>query len=141
MPFARISAVKGWEDFGFRFKEGTNETAWDDAHDILTFRYTEPMTWWMPMPPQMPRTYEAAVRLAEEQAAAGKPQALAWKTSSFRSVDGKIPVRLLDTPWCNGAVWSMNSMPDVPGEITDFSLKWNDRIRQEHYGSGSQGPA
>jgi hypothetical protein len=134
MPFARISAVKGWEDFGFRFKEGTNETAWDDAHDILTFRYTEPMTWWMPMPPEMPRTYEAAVRLAEEQAAAGKPQALAWKTSSFRSVDGKIPARLLDTPWCNGAVWSMNSMPDVPGEITDFSLKWNDRIRQEHYG-------
>ena len=47
MPFAKISEVKGWEDFGFRFKEGDNETAWDDAHGILTFRYTEPMTWWI----------------------------------------------------------------------------------------------
>ena len=26
MPFAKISAVEGWEDFGFKFKEGTNET-------------------------------------------------------------------------------------------------------------------
>ena len=47
MPFAAISKVKGWEDFGFKFKEGNDETAWDDAHGITTFRYTEPMTWWM----------------------------------------------------------------------------------------------
>ena len=32
MPFAKISKIKGWEDFGFRFKEGNDETAWDDAH-------------------------------------------------------------------------------------------------------------
>ncbi|MCS7236783.1 MAG: hypothetical protein NZ899_00755 [Thermoguttaceae bacterium] len=139
MPFARISAVKGWEDFGFRFKEGNNETAWDDAHDILTFRYTEPMTWWMPMAPEIPRTYEAALRLAEEQAAAGKPQALAWRTSSFRDAEGKIPVLLLNTPWCNGAVWSMNSMPEIPGEVTDFSLKWNQKIREQLYGPKAPG--
>ena len=54
MPFAKISQVKGWEDFGFQFKEGNDETAWDDAHGILTFRYTEPMTWWMPMPKPCP---------------------------------------------------------------------------------------
>ncbi len=45
MPFARISQVKGWEDFGFQFKEGDDETAWDDAHGIFTFHYTEPLTW------------------------------------------------------------------------------------------------
>ncbi len=55
MPFAPISRVERFEDFGFKFKEGTDETAWDDAHDILTFRYTEPMTWWMPLPEQTPR--------------------------------------------------------------------------------------
>ena len=54
MPFAAISKVKGWEDFGFKFKEGNDETRWDDEHGILTFRYTEPMTWWMPMPRSMP---------------------------------------------------------------------------------------
>ena len=31
MPFAKISEVKGWEDFGFRFKEGNDEPLWDDA--------------------------------------------------------------------------------------------------------------
>jgi len=62
MPFAKISEVKGWQDFGFRFKEGNNETRWDDEHDIITFRYTEPMTWWMSMPKEMPRTLERPSR-------------------------------------------------------------------------------
>ena len=50
----QISQVQGWQDFGFRFKEGNDETAWDDAHGIITFRYTEPLTWWMPMPKDAP---------------------------------------------------------------------------------------
>lgn len=41
MPFAKISEVEGFEDFGFVFKEGDNETAFDDAHGIYTFRYVE----------------------------------------------------------------------------------------------------
>ena len=61
MPFARISQVEGWKDFGFKFKEGNNETQWDDRHGIITFRYTEPMTWWMRMPKEMPRTMDAAL--------------------------------------------------------------------------------
>jgi hypothetical protein len=139
MPFARVSSVRAWEDFGFRFKEGNNETAWDDAHDILTFRYTEPLTWWMPMPREIPRSYEAAVKLAEELAAAGRPQALAWKTSSFRDPEGKIPVQLLNRPWCDGAVWSMNSSPGIPGDVTDFSLKWNRDLREKLYGPKAPG--
>lgn len=134
MPFAKISSVEGWQDFGFRFKEGDNEVAWDDAHGILTFRYTEPMTWWMPMAPEVPRTYEAAVAEAERLAGLGRPQARAWQTSSFRDEQGKIPVQLLDTPWCNGAVWSMNSLPQIPGEITDFRVKWNPELRERLYG-------
>jgi len=35
MPFAKISKVQGWEDFGFKFKEGNDETAWDDRHGII----------------------------------------------------------------------------------------------------------
>lgn len=139
MPFAKISQVEHWEDFGFRFKEGNNETQWDDAHDILTFRYTEPMTWWMPMAPEIPRTYEAAVAEAQRLAQQGRPQAKAWLSSSFRDENGRIPLRLLDTPWCNGAVWSMNSLPQIQGEITDFKLKWNPDIRQALYGPNRKG--
>jgi len=139
MPFAKISQVKGWEDFGFKFKEGNDETAWDDAHGILTFRYTEPMTWWMPMPGDMPRTREAALAEARRLADQGKPQAQALFTSGYHDADGSFPARLLDTPWNRGAVWSMNSMPGIRGGVTDFQLKWNPRIREQLYGPNRKG--
>jgi hypothetical protein len=135
MPFAKISEVAGWEDFGFRFKEGDNETPWDDQHDILTFRYTEPLTWWMRMPEDVPRTLEAARdfarRLAEERR---QPAAQALQTSGYRDSEGRLVARLLDTPWCNGAVWSMNSAPGLAARPSDFSLKWNAELRERLYG-------
>ncbi len=135
MPFAKISEVEGWEDFGFRIKEGTNEIAWDDAHGILTFRYTEPMTWWMRMPKEMPRTPQAALAYAQQLADEKRdPQALAFLTSGFHDETGQFPARLLDTPWCDGAVWSINSMPNIEGEITDFKNKWNAELRNSLYG-------
>jgi hypothetical protein len=139
MPFAKISQVTGWEDFGFKFKEGNDETAWDDAHDILTFRYTEPMTWWMPMPGNMPRTREAAVAEARRLADQGRPQAQAFLTSGYHDADGSFPARLLDTPWNKGVVWSMNSMPGIRGAVADFQNKWNPRIREQLYGPNRKG--
>lgn len=135
MPFAKISEVTGWKDFGFRFKEGTNETAWDDEHGILTFRYTEPMTWWMPMPKSMPRTLDAALaeakRLAREQ---NDSRAKALLTSGFHDERGRFAARLLNRPWNDGAVWSMNSMPNVRGQTTDFKNNWNATLRDRLYG-------
>ena len=135
MPFAKISQVKGWEDFGFRFKEGTGETQWDDRHEIVTFRYTEPMTWWMQMSEETPRTLEAALaearRLADQR---GDPKAKALLSSGYHDSAGRFPARLLDTPWCNGAVWSINSMPAIRGEVTDFKNKWNPALREKLYG-------
>jgi len=140
MPFAKISAVRGWEDFGFKFKEGNNETRWDDEHGIITFRYTEPMTWWMPMPKDMPRTMEAALaearRLADEKQSR---QAKALLSSGYHDAQGQFPAQLRDTPWCNGAVWSINSMPGIAGEITDFKLKWNAELREKLYGPNRSG--
>jgi hypothetical protein len=140
MPFARISDVNGWQDFGFKFKEGNNETAWDDEHDIITFRYTEPMTWWMSMPKDMPRTLEAALAEAHRLADRKKDRrALALFTSGFYDRKGQFAASLRDTPWCNGAVWSMNSMPNVAGEVTDFKNKWNPELRERLYGPRARG--
>jgi len=133
MPFFKISEVQGWEDFGFCFKEGNNETAWDDAHGIITFRYTEPMTWWMPMKPELPRTYQAALQEAKRLAEQKHRSALALFTSGFHNEQGEFPARFLDTPWCNGAVWSMNSMPGISGEVTDFRNKWSSQIIETLY--------
>jgi hypothetical protein len=135
MPFAKISDVKGWQDFGFKFKEGNNETQWDDKNNIITFRYTEPMTWWMSMPKEMPRTLENALaearRLADEKS---DRRAMALFTSGYYDQKGNFPARLEDTPWCNGAVWSINSMPKIKGEVTDFKNKWNPELRERLYG-------
>ncbi len=134
MPFAKISEVEGWQDFGFKFKEGNNETAWDDQHGIVTFRYTEPLTWWMPMPADMPRTDEAALAEAKRLAAEGHARAKGLLTSGYHNAAGKLSAWMLDTPWCNGAVWSINSMPGIQGEVTDFKNKWNPTIRENLYG-------
>ncbi|NUQ61933.1 MAG: hypothetical protein HUU20_05570 [Pirellulales bacterium] len=136
MPFAKISAVKGWEDFGFKFKEGDDETKWDDEHGIITFRYTEPMTWWMRMPKEMPRSMEAAIAEARRLADKGDKEAKSLFASGYHDESGQFPARLLDTPWCNGAVWSMNSMPGISGEVTDFTNKWNQGLRERLYGPG-----
>ena len=138
MPFAKISEVPGWEDFGFRIKEGDDEPQWDHAHGVLTFRYTEPMTWWMPMPKAQPRTLEAALAEARRLAASGNREARALFSSGYRDADGRLVARLLDTPWCNGAVWSMNSSPGIAGEVTDFNNKWNPAIRAKLYGPQSR---
>jgi len=139
MPFAKVSRVQGWEDFGFKFKEGSDETAWDDAHGIITFRYTEPMTWWMTMPKTMPRTMAAALAEARRLADKGDASAKALFTSGYHNADGEMPAQLLDTPWCNGAVWSMNSMPGIRGDVTDFKNKWNPKLREELYGPKRHG--
>jgi len=140
MPFARISAVNDWQDFGFKFKEGTNETDWDDNHGITTFRYTEPMTWWMSMPKGMPRTLESALAEARRLAAEkGDRRARAFLASGFYDENGNFAARLRDTPWCDGAVWSINSMPNINGDITDFKNKWNPAQREKLYGPSAKG--
>ena len=71
MPFTDVSTVQGWEDFGFRYHEGNNNVAWDDAHGILSFRYTEPMTWWMraarTRPGRWPRPSGCAMKWPQRQ--------------------------------------------------------------------------
>jgi len=143
MPFSKISEVEGWQDFGFKYKEGDNETTWDDQQDILTFRYTEPSTWWMAMPKEMPRTYEAAMDLAgkiargEEKGSQLKAQALL--TSGLFDEQGRYMMRFLDTPWCDGAVFSMSCLPGIPGEVNDAKIGWNEQAKDRLYGPKRQG--
>ena len=59
LPHARAGPVdavcqdqpgEGLGGFRLQIQGRERRDPWDDAHGILTFRYTEPMTWWMPMP-------------------------------------------------------------------------------------------
>ncbi len=132
MPFQKISSVEGWEDFAFRFMEGTGNEQWDDEHGILTYRYTEPMTWWMHISKDLPRTMETAIAEVKRQAENGSKMAQTWENCVMRDRDGNPVGRLEDTPWCFGCVWSMYSVPTAP-KSNQFSLYWPEEHVTKNY--------
>lgn len=158
MPFTDVSTVQGWEDFGFRYHEGNNNVAWDDAHGILSFRYTEPMTWWMRMNNGVPRTMAEAVRARDElaQGSDGRNRQMAQVSQTAGMLDdaGQPCLLFRNEPWCDGAVWSLNPNPFVVppsgGSNAPDRLKaglqtnaatvhWNDAIKAALYGPAAKG--
>ncbi|MFQ6041579.1 MAG: hypothetical protein ACE5PV_12040, partial [Candidatus Poribacteria bacterium] len=144
MPFTDVSTVEGWEDFGFRYHEGINNIPFDDEAGILSFRYTEPSTWWMRMPPDVPRTDENIMKYLHESAQSDNPQtrrrAQAIITSGSFDEHGRYQYQVRDTPWCNGAVFSSNPNPHIPGD-SEAKMNWNEEIKQRLYGSDAKGEA
>lgn len=125
MPFRAIKSVENWQDFGFKFKEGNDETAWDDAHGIFTFRYTEPTTWWLSMDKAHGTnrfTMADCLDKVESLAAKGDPRAQAWRGSVMRDEDGARVGRVMDTPWCRGAIWLLSPLPDIAG-VCEYKVK------------------
>lgn len=111
MPFSPISQVEGWEDFGFRFKEGDGEPVWDSEHGIETYPYIEPSSNWMAMPPDVPRTHAAAIEYL--YANREHPRNAATLTSGLEGADGQPWLRIEDAPWCDGALFLLNPAPSV----------------------------
>ncbi|MCL4176387.1 MAG: hypothetical protein KJ072_01375 [Verrucomicrobia bacterium] len=143
MPFTDVSTVNGWEDFGFRYHEGNNNVPFDDAHGILSFRYTEPMTWWMPMAPELPRTEETALRVRDDYAngTPGYHQQMAVVSQSAAMLDdaGHPALLFRNEPWANGAVWSLNPNPLLPANPNAATVHWNPTLREQLYGPGATG--
>ncbi|HEV2393169.1 MAG TPA: hypothetical protein VG146_12500 [Verrucomicrobiae bacterium] len=158
MPFTDIRTVQGWEDFGFRYHEGDNNVVWDDAHGVLSFRYTEPMTWWMRMPTEAPRTIPEALRLRDELARGPRQferqMAEVSQVAAMWDETGQPCLLFRNEPWCNGAVWSFNPNPflpavgnvgsagkqgALPARYNAATVHWNQALRQALYGPGAKG--
>lgn len=125
MPFRAIKSVENWQDFGFKFKEGNDEISWDDAYGIFTFRYTEPTTWWLSMDKAHGTnrfTMADCLAKVESLVAKGDPRARAWRGSVMRDEDGARVGRVMDTPWCRGAIWLLSPLPDIAG-ICEYKVK------------------
>jgi len=121
MPFTAPHTVQGVQDFGIAFHEGDNSVAEDDQLGILSFRYTEPMSYWMPMPQTFPRT-DAGVDDCLQQYAQGKIGD-AWQKAQARATlkcgiiadaSGKIYRYITVAPWNDGAMFLLNPDPDIP---------------------------
>jgi hypothetical protein len=118
MPFTDPATVAHVSDFHIAYHEGDNSVASDRRLGILSFRYVEPMTYWMSMAPGVPRTYAAALALVHRQAVSAVPtmrrQAQAVLSSGSQDAQGHFNVAFRDTPWCNGAVWILDPDPALP---------------------------
>ncbi|MBC8140312.1 MAG: hypothetical protein H7Y38_02595, partial [Armatimonadetes bacterium] len=117
MPFTDPAKVAGMDDFSIAYHEGDNSVASDRAKGILSFKYVEPMTYWMPMAKGVPRTYAEATALVQKIAASDDPvashQAQAVLSSGSHDVRGRFNVAFRDAPWCDGAVWVLNPSPAI----------------------------
>jgi len=140
MPFLDPAKVPNVEDFGVAYHEGDNSVESDAKKGILSFRYTEPMTWWMPMPKETPRTYEAALAMVKKHAAGSNSNLRSWAQSVLNSgsVDssGKYNVEFQDQPWANGAVWVLNPNPNLPrlaNEQTKATLSYTAEMAKRIY--------
>lgn len=143
MPFAAISRIERAEDFGFAIKEGVEDLSYDNAHGIFTFRYTEPQSFWLKMPPEAARDYAACVAALEQAARDEKhPQhreASAARNSACKTRSGRYYVWPRDEPWCRGAVFALNPAPSVPGDATKARLNFNRSEAARYFHDGVDG--
>lgn len=140
MPFTDPSTIPNVRDFGVAYHEGDNSVESDARLGILSFRYTEPMTWWMPMPEGMPRTYAEALALTNRHLSSGDPELRSWaqalKNSGSYDPNGNYNVEFQNQPWTNGAVWVLNPNPYLPrpnGEATKASLSYTPEMADRLY--------
>lgn len=143
MPFAAISRVESPEDFGFAYKEGTDDLEYDNAHGILTFHYAEPQSFWLKMAPDAPRDYAACVAALETAARDAKhPQhreATAAMASACKTVNGRYYVWPRKEPWCDGAVFALSPSPSLTGTLTKARLNFDPAEAKRYFARGVDG--
>lgn len=148
IPFTDPSTIPHPDDFGFAFHEGDNSVSRDAKLGIASFRYSEPMTWWMAMDPAIPRTYEKAIEVAkadlQSSATENKANAQSLFNSGTMDENGNFNVQFENEPWTNGAVWVLNPNPTLVGggvmlgKTTKANVVYGRADADRRYGPGSQ---
>lgn len=126
MAFTDISTVQQPEDFGFMFHEGNNNVAWDDAHNILSFVYTEPTSYWINLPKDYSRELGPVVEEVERRAAGGDRGAQFALTSGIWDASGQLVFVPAEVPWASGGMFIVSPDPGITapaGWITKAQLE------------------
>jgi hypothetical protein len=141
VAFSPLDPLTDIGDFGIAFHElgGSDQIAYDDTVAVLSFRYlTEPWSWWMTMPTDIPNTDEARVlEYLRTQLTAPEVsrQRYAQATLGCCSHDetGRCRFEPAAEPWCPyGAVFTLNPDPDIADPdypLNKGNLAWNDDAR------------
>jgi hypothetical protein len=145
IPFTSPARVEHPADFGFAYHEGDNSIKSDNALGILSFRYTEPMSYWMPMPPQMPRTYDQAIALLHKNAEGSPGEARDFSRATLNSgtqdENERFNLQFRNEPWANGAVFVLDpnpELPTTPDQPTKASINYTVTMGDRMYGAGAR---
>ena len=142
MPFAKISQVRGMAGFrlSLQGRQRRDRVGRPARHSHLPLYRADDL---VDAHAQGDAAHAGGgVGRGQTAGRARQPGGPALFTSGYHDADGRFVARLQDTPWCNGAAWSMNSMPGILGEMTDFKNKWNceDREGPLRVRSAGKGP-
>lgn len=116
--FGPIQKIKGWEDFGFAYDENSETPLqFDNDNNITSFRYIEPMTYWLPMAKSYPRTYAGAMQALQDNLEKGNASAKQWaqvtQCCGVYNHDQKLDLSVQNQSWCDGAVFTLNPDPNL----------------------------
>lgn len=141
VAFSDLSPIADVEDFGIAFHElgSLSQIAFDDAHNIHSFRYvSEPWSHWMPIddPEVDPENYAEVMAYLHDLHQNGTPaqqeKAEATLSSGFFDDAGAYLYESTTAPWCNGAggcaVFTLNPDPDVEDPLYPLNkarLNWD----------------
>lgn len=117
--FGAIQKVKDWQDFGFAYDENSETPlSFDNDNGITSFRYIEPMTYWLPMAKSYARTYDGALQALRDNLDKGNASAKQWAQVTLccgvYNHDQKLDLSVQNQAWCDGAVFTLNPDPSLP---------------------------
>jgi hypothetical protein len=118
LPFTDPGTISNVQDFGFAYIErlaggALNEIA---GRGMLSFGYTEPWLYWLPIQADVKRTDEEVIHRMKVLAAGGDRRAELAASAllgAARRPDGSINMRFADLPWNSGARMEVNTDPEL----------------------------
>jgi hypothetical protein len=78
-------------------------------------------------------------RIANDKAHPHHSFAQAVLSSGVRDADGRYALLFRNEPWANGAVWSLNVSPALPGSTTGATVNWSPKLRDSLYKNNPHG--
>jgi hypothetical protein len=97
----------------------------------------------MAMDKSVARTPASALAARDELARGGRGEkarmAELSRSASMQDEEGNPALIFQDTPWCDGAVWSLNPNPYLPANPNGATVHWSGAIQDQLYGAKAKG--
>ncbi|KAH3763505.1 tRNA nuclease WapA [Pelomyxa schiedti] len=118
MPFSQISVIENWQDFGFKFYEGSEEPAFMNANNIMNFPYVEPALGHVSLPEGTPldtaHVMEAVLNCSDNASPSDATECKTVETSGLYDSSGNTIWVPEQEDWNTGAKFPLDCNINVP---------------------------